>query len=194
VTRHLVVMAKDSRVGTVKSRLARDIGLVAAWTFYRRTLFAITRKLKDPRWTCWLSVTPDGDFHALSQWPARWLRLPQGQGDLGARLLRPLQVLGRGPVVIVGSDIPVIGASHIAAAFAALGENDWVFGPANDGGFWLVGAKRHPRLFDPYQGVRWSTEHALADTLANLPDGVRVGFVETLKDVDEGGDLPKGVL
>lgn len=188
MTRHVVVMAKAPRIGRVKSRLARDIGLVAAWTFYRRTLVSTTQKLKDPRWACWLSVTPDGACHAPRQWPSGWQLWPQGLGDLGARMLRPLQALAPGPVVVVGSDLPDIQASHIAAAFEALRENDWVFGPANDGGFWLVGAKRRPRLAGPLQGVRWSTEHALGDTLANLPDGTRVGMLETLRDVDEGGD------
>jgi len=194
MTRHVVVMAKAPRMGRVKSRLARDIGLVGAWTFYRRTLASTTQKLKDPRWSYWLSITPDGACNAPRQWPPRWRRRPQGLGDLGARMLAPMQTLTPGPVVVVGSDIPDLHADHIAAAFEALRDNDWVFGPASDGGFWLVGAKRHPRLIDPFQGVRWSSEHALADTLANLPDGTRVGFVETLNDVDNGGDLLKGAL
>jgi hypothetical protein len=95
--------------------------------------------------------------------------------------------LSHGPVVIVGSDIPDIAPAHIARAFAALGDHDFVFGPAADGGFWLVGARRRPAvpagLFD---GVRWSTPHALADTLAGLPKTARVAMIATLDDVDDG--------
>ena len=194
---HLVVMAKAPRIGAVKTRLARDIGLVGAWTFYRRTLYAITKRLFDPRWTCWLSTTPDGARLTARGWPPRWRRMPQGGGDLGTRLLRPFQTLGPGPVVIIGSDIPDIQPHHIAAAFKALGKNDVVFGPATDGGFWLIGARHQAALANPFHGVRWSTEHALADTLANLAklnNGTRVGFVATLDDVDEAADLPKGAL
>lgn len=198
MTPHLVVMARAPRIGTVKSRLAAGIGPVAAWAFHRRCVAETLRKLKDPRWTCWLSVTPDQSVHHPRLWPplslGGWTLMPQGRGDLGTRMLRPWMDLPPGPVVIVGSDIPAVRAEHIAAAFAALGENDLVFGPATDGGFWLVGAKRRPRLIDPFhtqrgEDVRWSTEHALADTLANVPDGTKIGFLETLSDVDESADL-----
>lgn len=186
--RHLVMMAKAPRIGTVKTRLARDIGPVGAWSFYRRTLFTVTKRLLDPRWTCWLSTTPDGTRLTARQWPQRWRRIAQGGGDLGERLLRPFKNLSPGAVVIIGSDIPGIQPQHIAAAFKALNNNDIVFGPAGDGGFWLIGAKSPSKLTDPFDGVRWSTEHALADTLANLADGTRVGFIETLNDVDDVED------
>ena len=77
---------------------------------------------------------------------------------------------------------------HVADAFASLGRNDWVFGPASDGGYWLVGARRRPVLTDPFAKVRWSTDKALADTLAGL-HGARIGFVAQLDDVDEAADL-----
>lgn len=187
--RHLVVMAKAARMGQVKTRLAAHIGLVGAWAFHRRCLSDTARKLLDPRWTCWLSVSPDASAAQPRLWPQGWRVMAQGGGDLGQRMLTPMEILPPGPVVVVGSDIPGLTAEHIASAFQALGENDVVFGPATDGGYWLVGMKRRPRLLDPFADVRWSSEHALADTLANLPDGTRVGFVETLSDVDEAEDL-----
>lgn len=187
--KHLVLMSKAPRIGRVKSRLAQDIGLVRAWGFHRQTLFNTARKLKDRRWRCWLSVTPDRAQFAQHQWPRDWDLIPQGEGDLGQRMLRPWLELPPGPVVIIGSDIPGITPEHIAAAFEALGENDLVFGPATDGGYWLVGAKRRPHIINPFVGVRWSSEHALGDTIAGAPDGAKIGFVETLSDVDEGADL-----
>jgi hypothetical protein len=90
-------------------------------------------------------------------------------------------------VVVVGSDIPEVTPQHIARAFAALGAHDLVFGPATDGGYWLVGARRRPALpAGLFDRVRWSTPHALADTLAGLPAGLRVATVDTLDDVDDG--------
>lgn len=180
---HLVLMAKAPRMGRVKTRLARGIGIVKAWAFHRRCLMATALKLKDPRWTCWASLTPQGAFSLPG-----WHPLDQGQGDLGRRMMKPMRELPPGPVVIVGADIPDVSRDHIAAAFEALRDNDIVFGPAQDGGFWLVGMKRTGRVIDPYDGVRWSSEHALADTLANLPDGARIGFIETLSDVDDPAD------
>ena len=54
-----------------------------------------------------------------------------------------------------------------------------------DGGFWLVGARRSPRLPPLFGKVRWSGPHALADALGNLPRRVSVGFAARLEDVDD---------
>lgn len=91
---------------------------------------------------------------------------------------------GHGPIIIVGTDIPAIRPSHIAAAFKALGRSDAVLGPTPDGGYWLVGLKRMPAIPKPFSRVRWSSEHALADTLSNLV-GASIGFAGTLADVDD---------
>ncbi len=186
--RHLVLFARQPRLGRVKTRLARDVGAVAAWAFHRRMVSEVTRTLRDPRWRCWLAVTPDPAVRA-HPWPRGWAVIAQGGGDLGARMARPLDRLPPGPVVVIGSDVPRITRAHIADAFRLLGDHDAVFGPAEDGGFWLVGIRRRPRVPPRlYAGVRWSRPDTLADALRGL-DGHRVGFVATLSDVDEGADL-----
>ncbi|HTZ78368.1 MAG TPA: DUF2064 domain-containing protein, partial [Stellaceae bacterium] len=87
----------------------------------------------------------------------------------------------------VGSDIPDIAPRHIAAAFRALGRSDAVFGPAEDGGYWLVGLRRSPRVpAGLFADVRWSSAHALADTRASLPRKFEVALLEMLEDVDDG--------
>jgi rSAM/selenodomain-associated transferase 1 len=187
--RHLVIFARAPQLGRVKRRLAEAIGPLAAVRFYRRTLDRQIRTLsRDRRWTIWLFVTPD---QALNH-PA-WRRgnvRGQGQGDLGQRMKRPFRLLPPGPVVLVGSDIPAMRPQHIARAFAALGRHDLVFGPATDGGFWLVGARRsRPLPHSLFAEVRWSTRHALADTLATVPPGYTTGVADTLDDVDDADDL-----
>ncbi len=97
-----------------------------------------------------------------------------------------------GPVVIVGADIPGIERRHIAAAFAALGRHDTVLGPAEDGGYWLVGMRRRPRVAEIFDGVRWSSEQAMADTLENIRKRkMSVAMLESLADIDEGKDLAR---
>jgi uncharacterized protein len=183
--RHLVVFARFPRIGSGKTRLARDIGAVAAGRFQRATLLTTLRRVgRDRRWMTWLAVTPDRS----RPWPARIRLYPQGPGDLGQRMTRVARCLPRGPLVIVGSDIPGITAAMIARAFHLLGSCDAVFGPALDGGYWLIGLKRRPRVLMPFAGVRWSSPHALSDTLANLRDAA-VGYVDTLEDVDDGPAL-----
>jgi uncharacterized protein len=183
---HLVIMAKSPHLGRVKRRLGRDIGEVAATGFYRHCLSHVVQRLgRDPRWRTMLAVDPDRDV-TKAFWPSRAI-LPQGEGDLGRRMQRLFASLPPGPVVIVGSDIPAIRTAHIAAAFRLLGGADAVLGPARDGGYWLVGLKRTPRVLRPFAGVRWSSAYALADTVANL-DGKRVAFAAMLSDVDGAED------
>jgi len=192
--RHLVVFARAPRLGTVKRRLARDVGALAAWRFHRNTTAALLRRMeRDPRWTTWLAVTPDRwARHGRGLWRTPVRRLAQGPGDLGARMGRVFERLPPGPVVIVGCDIPGITAAAVARAFGRLGDHDWVLGPAGDGGYWLIGARRRPVLRLPFAGVRWGSSLARADTLANL-QGRKVALLEQLDDVDTGDDLARRV-
>lgn len=195
LTRHLVIFAREPRLGRVKRRLASDLGALAAWRFHRLTTEALLRRLgPDPRWTCWLAVTPDSAARHGGPWgmacPGLARAIPQGPGNLGRRMARVLGVLPPGPVVIVGSDIPGITANHVAGAFRRLGDHDWVLGPATDGGYWLIGARRRPAFRLPFAGVRWGGPQALGDTLANLA-GQEVAQVETLADVDRAEDLAR---
>jgi rSAM/selenodomain-associated transferase 1 len=190
--RNVVVFARAPRLGTVKRRLARDVGPVQALRFHRTATGALLRRLgADPRWTTWLAVTPDRAAVAgRGLWRSSCRLIPQGPGDLGQRMGRALGHLPPGPVVIVGADIPGIQPRHLAQAFGLLGRRDWVIGPAEDGGYWLIGARRRPVLRLPFHGVRWGGPHALADTLANL-GSQSVGVLETLADVDSGADLAR---
>jgi uncharacterized protein len=179
--RQLVLFLRAPRLGVGKRRLAREIGDVAAVQFERAMLARLLRRLgRDRRWRLQLAVTPE---RAARSWRGA---VPQGGGDLGRRMQRTLANAPKGPVVLVGADIPGLAASHVTAAFGLLGRHDLVFGPAADGGFWLVGARRRPRLPALFQGVHWSVPETLAETIAGLPRGVSVGFVDRLDDVDDG--------
>ncbi len=194
--RHLVIMARVPRLCQGKRRLARDLGELATWRFQRRQLDGLLRRLNRPGcWRLWLCLTPD---HLA--WPGN-ISLPsgteilrQGRGDLGQRMARPFRRLPPGPLVMIGADIPGIRADDIRQAFRSLGRRRWVFGPADDGGYWLIGARRRPvvptamRL--PFDGVRWGSSHALADTLANLTPG-KHALLRELIDVDTAADLAR---
>ncbi len=181
--RDVIVFARAPRLGTVKKRLARDIGDRAALRFHQGNTVRLLRALRrDRRFRTVLAITPDN-----ARWPGIGRCVAQGRGDLGERMQRVCA--GRRRVVIVGTDIPALDADDVAAAFRALGRAQAVFGPSVDGGYWLVGlGPRRPAR--PFAGVRWSTSDALADTIRNF-HGRSVRMLRTLRDVDTVADLPQ---
>lgn len=183
-------MVKEPRPGRVKTRLGRDIGMTRAAWWLRHQVAGLLRRLRDPRWRIVLAVAPDNQALTGRIWPRDLPRLPQGRGDLGRRMARAMARVRRGPVCVIGADIPGVERRHVARAFGAFGQADAVFGPAPDGGYWLIGLKRgglaRGNMFD---GVRWSTSHALADSAAALRH-LRQARVDTLADVDRAADLP----
>ncbi|MDV7143636.1 TIGR04282 family arsenosugar biosynthesis glycosyltransferase [Tropicimonas sp. TH_r6] len=187
----LVIMLKEPRPGRVKTRLGRDIGATAAAWWFRHQCAALLRRLDDPRWQLTLAVSPDREGRASRIWPPHLPRLPQGTGDLGHRMERVFRTAPPGPVLIIGADIPGVTSRHIDTAFRALGTHEAVLGPAPDGGYWLIGLKRSrpvpPALFE---NVRWSTPHAMEDTLRSLGP-VRVAVTDVLHDIDTVADLDR---
>lgn len=182
-------MVKEPRPGRVKTRLGRDIGLTTSAWWFRHQVKALLRRIESPKWDVVLAVAPDVEGLCSRVWPAHLPRIPQGRGDLGDRMARVFRTLPVGPVCIIGADIPGVTPARISEAFEALGANDAVYGPADDGGYWLVGMKR-VRLIPTglFDDVRWSTEFALEDskrTMGNL----RISEVATLRDVDTVADL-----
>lgn len=190
MTRTLIVMVKEPRPGRVKTRLGESIGTTGAAWWFRHQTAQLLRRLRDPRWQIVLAVSPDREGLLSRVWPVDLPRWPQGRGHLGDRMAR-IMAQAPGPVCLIGSDIPGITRAHIWQGFRALGPHDAVFGPAPDGGYWLVGLK-HPQRKSPtmFQNVRWSTEYALTDSIATLPDH-RIATIATLRDVDTVEDLPR---
>lgn len=177
----LIVMASAPRLGSVKTRLSKEIGGVQALRCARAMLrHTLERLSRDRRWDLALAITPDSASRAIRGTKA----IPQGRGDLGRRMRRLLETGGRGPTILVGCDIPALTARRVAAAFMRLAGADAVFGPAEDGGYWLAGARGQARTRRMFEDVRWSSLYALADTIRNLPN-VRIAIADSLSDLDD---------
>ena len=183
-------MLKEPRPGRVKTRLGRDMGMTAAAWWFRHQTAGLLRRLDDPRWQMILAVAPDRSGMSSRVWPVHLPRIPQGGGDLGQRMARIMHALPPGPVCIIGGDIPGITPAHIHRAFAELGRSPAVFGPAPDGGYWLVGLKRRRIPAGLFENVRWSSQYALTDTINSL-GGQAHTLIDTLQDVDTVADLPR---
>jgi len=178
----LIVFTKAPYLGQAKSRLAAGVGKVHANRLYRAMIRRVLRRVRDPRWDTLLYVTPDRDAARLfgGVWPADMPRMLQGRGSLSPRLARAFAA-GR-PIAVIGTDCPQVRARDIAAGFKALRGAPCVFGPADDGGFWLM-AMHGPVPARVFDGVAWSTGTTLSDVERNISG--RALRLRTLIDVDD---------
>jgi rSAM/selenodomain-associated transferase 1 len=183
MTCSLGVFAKWPHPGTVKTRLGGPAGWNAAVAraFLLDTL-ARTAGLADRRVLAFAPPEARGPFAALV---SGVVLTPQADGDLGARLHAFLAGElggGAGKVVVVGTDSPTLPPEYIARAFAALDRADVVLGPATDGGYYLLGCRRAPPVFD---GVAWSSPQVLGETVDRLGDpGWELALLPPWYDVD----------
>ena len=175
----LVIMAKLPVAGRVKTRLAREVGVAEALRFYRAASRAVIRRLG--RQPFWETIT-----RRRAGYRRRQPRLargasrsrPQGGGDLGRRMQRPMRTLPPGPVCVIGTDIPAIEAAACAPGLpAARPPRDACSARPRMAASGWSGMRRRPRVIDPYAGVRWSHPETLADALANLR-GAGAGFTD----------------
>jgi rSAM/selenodomain-associated transferase 1 len=178
----IILFARAPRLGCVKRRLAAGIGAVPALRFHRNQLSRITRQIR--RFNAVIAITPD---RAKLHPPPRLPLINQGPGDLGARMTRAFRRYPKRPVILIGADIPDLTAAHLRQAAKLLRHHDAVFGPATDGGYYLVAmSARRPGA--PFARVRWSTEHALADTATNFRR-LRIAKLPALADIDTEENL-----
>ncbi len=174
----LIVFVKAPRIGKAKTRLAADIGKTHAWRYYRAMTSTIMRNVTSEKWETVLSITP---ARFLGRVPA-WQSIPQYaqvEGSLSPRLAQAFSP--KRPIVVIGSDSPQVTRKDIDLAFRSIRPGNFVFGPADDGGFWLMGAYG-PLPATVFEEVRWSTEHTLSDLKGNLKGDIVT--LRVLTDVD----------
>jgi rSAM/selenodomain-associated transferase 1 len=181
----LIVFARAPAIGVGKTRLAADIGPVAAWRVYRALCCKILHQVRDRRWKTVVHLAGSG---RPVHWPSGLGLKDQGRGDLGQRLQAALRAHARGPVMVIGTDCPDATAAQIAKALKALPRHGAVLGPALDGGFWLIAlSARRSRTARLDHGIGWSSPQTLTDTEAALDH--RCVKIATLADIDTGPDL-----
>ncbi|WP_371396971.1 DUF2064 domain-containing protein [Fretibacter rubidus] len=175
----VIIMAKAPIMGRAKTRLAADIGLVHAHRLYKMMMSRVIRGVQDPRWDTVLAVTPAPMMHNVPMWQGV-PQMPQTSGSLTPRLQAVFDM--KGPVVVIGTDCPDVSRTDIADAFKAIKRGHAVLGPADDGGFWLIGL-HGPARADLFDNVRWSHSQTMADMAARFSRPVRQ--LRRLIDVDD---------
>ena len=187
----LVVFVKAPILGRCKTRLAKEIGY-GAINFYRHSTRRLIKALYHPRlWQMILAIDPlpETFSNRAALWPSNIARMTQPKGDLGQRMGYVFDHAPPGPVIIIGSDTPHIDPSLIGRGFDRLRRDDAIFGPAMDGGYWLIGMARRRAAPDLFSHVRWSSPMALSDSLASLPQHFAVSHLPILRDIDDKSDL-----
>lgn len=189
----LAVFAKRPVPGQVKTRLLPALSPEAAanlyWAMVQDT-WAMASSLPGVELHLFVDQPWQG-FDALAA--GRPVEFQTGS-DLGSRMyacMEHLSGLDFKPSIIIGTDSPTLPAAHILAAFELLeAGNDAVLGPAEDGGYYLVGCRRpHPAMFD---GVAWSSPHSLAQTRSAFDaQDYRTRLTPLWRDVDSIEDLQR---
>lgn len=184
----ILIFTRNPELGKVKSRLAQGVGTQHALEIYIKLLEHtrnVITEIDCERWVGYSVAVREDDL-----WdPTIFHKFQQEGEDLGKRMQNAFTqafTAGHDKVLIVGSDLYDLRARHINTAFNALENNDVVMGPAQDGGYYLLGMKHLiPALF---KNKAWGTETVGTDTLKDLKNH-KVHHLEVLNDIDYAQDL-----
>lgn len=191
----LLVFLRWPEPGRAKTRLIPRLGALGAARVYRRVaghVCAEAAALDRPTLSRIAHVEPAARVDDVTAWLGPAFRVvPQSAGDLGDRMQSAFGAAfaeGAARAVIIGTDCPDVDARLLGEAFDALLTHDAVFGPAYDGGYYLLGLRRPMPLL--FAGVPWSTSETGAITLARLAAAeASVATLPELRDLDEPADL-----
>jgi rSAM/selenodomain-associated transferase 1 len=186
---HLIIFIKNPVLGKVKTRLAAGIGDHRALEVYMQ-LLEITRGVA-LKVNCTRNVFYSDEIVSDDWEDDKFNKFVQEGEDLGERMKNAFEqvfALGANKAVIIGSDCPELTSNIIAEAFELLDSRDVTIGPANDGGYYLLGMKKlHPFLFE---GKEWSTDSVLSATEADLiKNGLSLKKLQALSDLDTTDEL-----
>ncbi|MFD2099749.1 TIGR04282 family arsenosugar biosynthesis glycosyltransferase [Flagellimonas iocasae] len=188
----LIILTRNPELGKCKTRLAAKVGDETALEIYKFLLdktVSFTKNLKVEKWvfyseTIWQDDIWDEDTYQK--------KLQVG-ADLGQRMLNAFQEgfhSGFEKIIIIGSDMYHLSQADMEEAFLRLNDHDYVVGPAEDGGYYLLGMKSLKK--EVFQHKDWGTDSVLSDTLRDLesgsifmlPEKNDVDYYEDIKDIE----------
>ncbi len=184
----IITFTRNPELGKVKTRLAKTIGEASALAIYIKLLEhteSVLRNIDSDKAVYYSVKIRENDL-----WDSNIYQKHQQFGDdLGIRMQNAFKAgfdAGYSKIAIVGSDLHDLQPKHITQAFDALDTNDVTIGPAEDGGYYLLGMKSLYK--DVFENKNWGTETVFDDTIKNLKNE-SVFLLEQLNDVDTYEDI-----
>lgn len=177
---HIAIFARYPTPGQAKTRLIPALGAGRAAALHKRLVEHTIATVSTSGLPFTLYFT-GADASTFTAWLGSILLCPQGDGDLGARLARV-----PAPTLLIGADCPDLTAAHLHAAARSVASGTPCIGPAEDGGYWLLGLPT-PRP-DLFTDIAWGTDAVFAATHTRLPGAV---LLPTLADLDRPEDLAR---
>lgn len=184
----LLIFTRNPELGKCKTRLAATVGDQTALDIYNFLLYhtvSITKNLSATKIVYYSETIWENDIWDT----AIFLKKLQNGSDLGDRMQRAFQEGfedGFEKIIIIGSDLFDLSENDIENAFSALNDAEFVLGPAEDGGYYLLGMKYlEPNVF---KNKAWGTNTVLQDTLTDLKNK-KTTFLERRNDIDIYDDI-----
>jgi rSAM/selenodomain-associated transferase 1 len=185
----VIVFVKNAVLGKVKTRLAKTLGDQEALNVYNKLLDITKREVETVEvekeiWYAWEIEKNDiwNEIH--------FNKRVQIDGDLGEKMKNAFKVSfeeGLEKVVLIGSDCPTLSSQIIKEAFEKLNNNEVVFGPSKDGGYYLIGMSSYnPEVLE---NISWSTEEVMSQTEKRAEEHeISLAKLQFLNDIDNEQD------
>jgi len=182
---NLIIFARRPEISVGKTRLKKRIGKILGANFYYNNLIQTIKSLNsDKRINITICATPDS---SIKNWPKNVFstipRIAQGPGDIGIKMWKVLSD-SSSKKIIIGSDIPNITSKIIMTAWKKLYSSPIVFGPSEDGGFWLIGLSQNHKIKKLFYNVDWSQNDTLNQVEKNINSSINIAYVDKLMDID----------
>jgi uncharacterized protein len=189
----LIVFVKLACPGNVKTRLAKKIGSDMAAALYRCSVSDTLAAVSRSGYPALVFFDPPDAHDAITDWLGCDMTfLPQKGKDLGERMLTAFRevLLNSSRVVLIGSDCPDLPPALLHEGFEALKTHQAVIGPAEDGGYYLIGFSSEGLTDEAFKGIEWGSSGVFEVTMSALgKTGVNVYVLPLWNDIDEYDDL-----
>ena len=184
----LLILTRNPELGKCKTRLAAKVGNVAALEIYKFLLertVSFTQHLEAEKWVYYSEAIWENDVWDKD----RYQKKLQVGTDLGERMLNAFKEgfrAGFEKIIVIGSDMYHLEQKDLEVAFSKMDDHDYVVGPAEDGGYYLLGMKSLNKTL--FQNKAWGTDTVLSDTLKDM-EGESIALLPEKNDVDHYDDI-----